>query len=452
MRFKHAIGVAMALALSFGSVPAHADYVVRSGDTTPVQMTFKSFISSLIHWPAHVVGGLFGGVPTAVNMTNTGALDVTVVATPTGASTSVNQVATQANPGSDATKAHAIQGVTGGKPVPVTGTFFQGTQPISASSLPLPTSAATSAAQTGVQETHGSNAGNTTYLRDQTGALINWSDFAPSGNTFLSAGVSSTFVALPNADGTIIVTNLGPSDAVIKLGTGSPSAALTDTYLPAGHWRALGVGSNTGLAGITLAGTANLKIVQGTGSSAGGGAGALVFSTATVGDVGTASVGGAGSACTTLTLPSGGGSYSSGQGVLNNATAGSVTNQTCQVSRYASGPVTLTGARLLSSNAAATGTFRVHFYVTAPTYSSGNGVALSTAHATHFCAIDVVLGPTSGGLVFSDGVDGFGVPVTGGGCTRVLTSGQIIYPVIEARSASTWLAAQTFIVFPQGFN
>jgi hypothetical protein len=38
---------------------------------------------------------------------------------------------TQANPGSDAAKANAVQGVTGGKPIPVTGTFFQTTQPVS---------------------------------------------------------------------------------------------------------------------------------------------------------------------------------------------------------------------------------------------------------------------------------------------------------------------------------
>lgn len=49
-----------------------------------------------------------------------------------GDATAANQTAVQANPGSDAAKAVAVQGVTGGKDIP-----------ISASSLPLPTGAAT---------------------------------------------------------------------------------------------------------------------------------------------------------------------------------------------------------------------------------------------------------------------------------------------------------------------
>ncbi|MGH6794447.1 MAG: hypothetical protein ACREDD_09000 [Methylocella sp.] len=40
-----------------------------------------------------------------------------------------------------------VQGVTGGVPLRVSGTFFQATQPVSAASLPLPTGAATSANQ-----------------------------------------------------------------------------------------------------------------------------------------------------------------------------------------------------------------------------------------------------------------------------------------------------------------
>lgn len=48
-----------------------------------------------------------------------------------GDASAANQTAVQANAGSDATKATAVQGVTGGKAVPVSGTFWQATQPVS---------------------------------------------------------------------------------------------------------------------------------------------------------------------------------------------------------------------------------------------------------------------------------------------------------------------------------
>ena len=53
-----------------------------------------------------------------------------------GDASATNQTAVQANPGSDATKAVAVQGVTGGKSIPVTGTFFQNIQPVSMTAAP----------------------------------------------------------------------------------------------------------------------------------------------------------------------------------------------------------------------------------------------------------------------------------------------------------------------------
>ena len=73
-----------------------------------------------------------------------------------GDAAGANQTAVQANPGSDATKAIAIQGITGGKSLPVTGTFWQATQPVSVVSLPLPTDAATSVLQTTANTSLGS--------------------------------------------------------------------------------------------------------------------------------------------------------------------------------------------------------------------------------------------------------------------------------------------------------
>jgi hypothetical protein len=66
---------------------------------------------------------------------------------PTGASTAANQTAVQAAPGVSASTAVGVQGVSGGLAVPVTGTFWQATQPVSAAALPLPSGAATSANQ-----------------------------------------------------------------------------------------------------------------------------------------------------------------------------------------------------------------------------------------------------------------------------------------------------------------
>jgi hypothetical protein len=64
-------------------------------------------------------------------------VDVLTSALPSGAATSANQTAPQADPGLDATKAFAVQGVTDGLAVP-----------ISAGSLPLPSGAATEATLT----------------------------------------------------------------------------------------------------------------------------------------------------------------------------------------------------------------------------------------------------------------------------------------------------------------
>lgn len=71
-----------------------------------------------------------GDSPQEVQQTATGNLCVTTGAGSGGDASAANQAAVQANAGSDATKAVAVQGVTGGKAVP-----------ISAASLPLPTGA-----------------------------------------------------------------------------------------------------------------------------------------------------------------------------------------------------------------------------------------------------------------------------------------------------------------------
>lgn len=69
---------------------------------------------------------------------------------PSGAATATNQSRTQSAPGTPQTIAETIQGNASGVPVPVSGTFWQSTQPVSSTQLPvalksgaLPTNGAT---------------------------------------------------------------------------------------------------------------------------------------------------------------------------------------------------------------------------------------------------------------------------------------------------------------------
>jgi hypothetical protein len=84
-------GAVLAAAASFMlcAAPAHADnYPVKDG--SGALQTFASKVAGFIHHPLHVMEGLFGGAPTPVNMTNAGALDVTVVGGATGTTTKAN--------------------------------------------------------------------------------------------------------------------------------------------------------------------------------------------------------------------------------------------------------------------------------------------------------------------------------------------------------------------------
>lgn len=163
-----------------------------------------------------------------------------------------------------------------------------------------------------------------------------------------------------------------------------------------------------------------------------------------IGDVGSATLT---AACTTLTLPSGGGTYASGQLAANSATAGSVTPLSCVVARYSGGPITVTKARIATSTTGASGEFYVHLYTSSPTVTNGNAGTFLSTTSGHFCRVDVNLE-----VAFSDGADGSGVPLTGNACTRVLSATQTIYALIEARSAYAWTAAQTITVTLEGYN
>lgn len=151
---------------------------------------------------------------------------------PAGAATAANQEVTAA--GSTASNAQAVQGVTGGVPLPVTGT-----------------------------------------LSASIGAFAPGNAYAP-----LSVTTSTANVALPTGVD-IIVYNTGTVDAYVHLGTTGVTATISQDVVKAGQAIEMAVGSNDHLAAITASGSTALTIsggagifagVGGSGSSGGGGA------------------------------------------------------------------------------------------------------------------------------------------------------------------------------------
>lgn len=83
-RFTAALGVVAALAI--GVAAGRAAYVVKDG--AGATQTFASYVTGFVHWPAHVMGALLSGTPTAATMTGpSGAIDVN----PVGGATAANQ-------------------------------------------------------------------------------------------------------------------------------------------------------------------------------------------------------------------------------------------------------------------------------------------------------------------------------------------------------------------------
>lgn len=128
--------------------------------------------------------------------------------------------------GSSATSAQAIQGVTGGVPMPISGSV-----------------------------------------------TASFSQFAPNGNyATLGVGPSSARVAVPGG-ATIAVYNTGANAAFVQLGSGSVVATASNDQVAPGGFLCLAVGSNTNIAAIETAGTTNLNISGGAGGCAGSGGG-----------------------------------------------------------------------------------------------------------------------------------------------------------------------------------
>lgn len=89
--------------------------------------------------------------------------------------------------------------------------------------------------------------------------------FTPAGNATLAASTTSSRVALPSADDTTLVQNLGASTAYVVFGGASVTAATTATPVAPGMAIALDAGANTHLAAITASGSTSLAVTTGTG-------------------------------------------------------------------------------------------------------------------------------------------------------------------------------------------
>lgn len=132
-------------------------------------------------------------------------------------------------------------GVSGS--VAVTGTFWQTTQPVSAASLPLPTGAATSAAQdtnTAAIATVGTRAYGTAATR-----------VAYSGTSAQSAAITGTEV---------LVHNCGTARCYIKAGA-NPTATANDIPLETGEKFHLRITTGDKIAVIQDSASGNLNVV-----------------------------------------------------------------------------------------------------------------------------------------------------------------------------------------------
>lgn len=184
-----------------------------------------------------------------------------------GDASAANQTAVQATAGSDASKAVAVQGITGGKAVKVDGSAV--TQPVSASALPLPSGAATSANQTTGNTSLGTIATNTTGIAtaaNQTTANASLATIA----TAAQAGTTTTGSAVPASAVYMGANSGGNLTGVIQASASVPinisTATTTQLVALSGTTKIYVTGWD-----VIAAGTGNITLEYGTGSTCGTG-------------------------------------------------------------------------------------------------------------------------------------------------------------------------------------
>jgi len=133
--------------------------------------------------------------------------------------------------------------------------------------------------------------------------------------------------------------------------------------------------------------------------------------------------------------------YASADLVANSTTAGSVAPMQFSVARNSGGTGMIRRARLRKTGTSTTNaSFRLHLYSASPTPSNGdNGAWLTNLAASYIGSIDIICDKA-----FTDGASGNGVPSVGSEINFDLSSGLIIYGLLEVRAAYTPANAEVF--------
>ena len=146
-------------------------------------------------------------------------------------------------------------------------------------------------------------------------------------------------------------------------------------------------------------------------------------------------------ASATFSRPANTTAYVSGQLAANSVTAGSVTPMSFTVARIAAGSGMIRRLRIRKTGTSITNaSFRLHLFTASPVPSNGDGAAFLTDKAMNYMGkIDVTMDQ-----VFTDGSTGNGVPFVGSEINFALTSGQVIFGLLEARGSYTPVSGETF--------
>jgi hypothetical protein len=162
-------------------------------------------------------------------------------------------------PGVSGTQAVTVQGAASGVALPVSGTFWPATQPVSATSLPLPAGAATSAAQAAVQSAPGTSAITALTVQGAAGGVV-MPVSCSSGCAGTNASVSptgtapptaATQIALPNAAGNLSAPVLTADGGLPAHVINFPSSqAVTGTF-----WQSTQPTADTALDALVSGGT-----------------------------------------------------------------------------------------------------------------------------------------------------------------------------------------------------
>ena len=154
---------------------------------------------------------------------------------PAGAATSADQVNVQSAPGTAQTTAVTIQGNASGIAVPVSGTFWQATQPVSAASLPLPAGASTAANQTAVQSVPGTAQTAAVTVQGNASGIplpvmtesLALASTANSATGTLTAGTAANILPVNAGRHKVIVANNGSAVMYLSwIGTASATAGF----------------------------------------------------------------------------------------------------------------------------------------------------------------------------------------------------------------------------------